>query len=193
MDSPLAHPLPRPPCSEASPQGPWTKEQRMCATSGNPLPSSCPLSHHRGHLAVNGAGLGCPIKRKAVSAAPGPPMGEPQEPSDCVCQLSSSEERRLAGFRLDVEVTPRSNQNFPLHACRAHNFAISKAAVQGHERTASAHSFCTALGCVPPLPAQNDPARTPVSSAAVCSTCVYIRSSFKAGSGKQMLHWPNLL
>lgn len=48
-------------------------------------------------------------------------MGETQEPSGCVCQLSSSEERRLAGFRLDVEVTPRSNQNFTLRACRAHN------------------------------------------------------------------------
>lgn len=47
-------------------------------------------------------------------------MGETQEPSGCVCQLSSSEERRLAGFQLDVEVTP-SNQNFTLCACRAHN------------------------------------------------------------------------
>lgn len=48
-------------------------------------------------------------------------MGETQEPSGCVCQLSSREERRLAGFRLDVEVTLRSNQNFTLRACRAHN------------------------------------------------------------------------
>lgn len=30
----------------------------------NSLPSSSPLSHHRGHLAVDGAGLGCPVKRK---------------------------------------------------------------------------------------------------------------------------------